>query len=222
MLPIRTMMVGGGLGRFTRTIDILASAAMVNLRTLANAAGYLGDRPAVLTLNLAPGVQLDAGLTFGIWPDFGHSMTLNVAGNIHGMGGLGGEGGDGMGGYSGGAGGDAIYCTVDAQINVAGTANIKGGGGGGGGGGGSSRWAGSFGEEEFQSQVDGPGNGGAGGVNPASDGIAGAAGAAPTGGTYPWTNWPAGSGGLGGYAIRMNGKAVVINNAGGTIIGLQA
>ena len=234
MLPIKTMLIGGGLGRFTRTINIVSSATIVNVRSLANAAGYLGDRPAVLTLNLAPGVQLDAGLYFGIWPNLAHSMQLNVAGNVHGNAGIGGEGGDGTSGFDGEAGGDAIFCTIDAVINVAATANIKGGGGGGGGGGGSFRMAGPPGEEGLQTQIgggggngwpfwsDGPGNGGAGGVNPADPGISGTAGSALTTGLNPWTNAPGGNYGVGGYAIRFGGRAITVNNTGGVIAGVQA
>lgn len=234
MLPIRAMLVGGatGAGRFTRTINIANSVNLVNGRTLSNNIGYLGDRPATIIFNIPLGILLQRGFSFGNWPEFEHVITLNIDGSIQGAEGIGGV--STFQGFPGSAGGDAVTCTLAATINIAASAQIKGGSGGGGGGGGSARMAGPPGEEELQEIYGGAGgdgwpfntaafdNGGSGGVDPATAGSPGAAGSASTGGTYPWTNYAGGAGGAAGYAVRHNGHVVTINNLGGTIVGTNA
>lgn len=232
MLPIRTMLIGGGnaSGRFSRTLNLTTSASLVNIRSMINALGYLGDRPVTLTINLPAGNTISGGIYFGAYPAFDHAIVMNIDGTINGAGGYGGVPWNSIG-RSGLSGGDAINCQLPAVINLAATASINGGAGGGGSGGGSARTWGPIGEQEFQEIIGGEGgsgwpsyspgvdNGGAGGAAAATAGANGGNGTASTTGTYPWTNYSGGSGGAPGHAIRYNGHAITLNNLGATIAG---
>jgi YD repeat-containing protein len=132
---------------FTATIAITGSGP-VNLRTLANSAGYNGAQNATVTYTLASGVTITgsagapnggSAIDTGTWPTGSYtiSLTLQVTGNVYGGGGKGGKGAGNAGAAgAAGNGGDAIYCQAPISITVNSGGQVKAGGGGGGGGGG--------------------------------------------------------------------------------------
>lgn len=168
----------------------------VNLRTMANAAGYenaLG--PATVTITINSGVVIGStssstpALDTGTWPS-GTTISVVNNGKIVGKGGLGGNGDiSGNNGGNGANGGDAFK----AQFAITMTNNgwIAGGGGGGGGG--------------ATSQVY-PRHGGGGG---------GGAGSNSGAGTTVSTNW----GPVGGTAGDTNGQGGTGAGANGTSVG---
>jgi predicted phage tail protein len=132
---------------FSATIDLVSGAA-INLRTVADAAGYTGLSDATITFRVPSGVTIRGlsgsgiGIDTGTWPtaDYTIALTLVVqsGGLVDGGGGTGGGGGGGgRPGIGGGYGGDAIYVRVTLSggvtINSGGTVRAGGGGGGGGG-----------------------------------------------------------------------------------------
>lgn len=186
----------GALKSFVKTVSI--SGYNVDLRALANAAGYNGQKVVDLTLvgtAYASAVSVGALYT-GSWPA-GTRLTIRVAGNIIGCNGVGNSGGVGNGnrnGLPGTAGGPALV--VSSAISggaitvIAAGGGIYGGGGGGGGGGGDVRQTGGAGDGSVSYFYA---NGGAGGRG------AGTAGSATVGGGGGYNNGAAGgSGGSGG------------------------
>lgn len=132
---------GGPPAPFIATIAV-PSGGGVNLRTLADAAGYNGAKNATVTFQLtsnatvtgaagAPGggIAIDSGT----WPTVNYtiSLTLQVSGKVYGGGAAGGSGNGGVGG----GGGDAIHCRLPMSITVNSGGEVKAGGGGGGAGG---------------------------------------------------------------------------------------
>jgi hypothetical protein len=157
---------------FSTTINIATGTGLINLRTLANTAGYTGSGNATITYNVQGHRYGNAGtgaggaggvaIETGTWPSSTNTiaLTLNVQSGIEVRGG----GGGGSSGGPGGAGGDAINCQENLTITNSGA--IRGGGGGGGAG----AWAyggGPFGEESI------PGGGGGGGYPNGAGGTAG-------------------------------------------------
>lgn len=163
----RTLVHSGGQGPgtpetpetppFNATISVPGGGA-VNLRSLANAAGYTGAESATIQFVVAAGITIlggggigatpDGGLGIdtGTWPTEPHapSLSLLVRGQVYGGGG---KGGDGSaiatvpdGGFPGGAGGDAVVCRAPIAITIEPGGAVRAGGGGGGGGGNSSYW----------------------------------------------------------------------------------
>jgi hypothetical protein len=217
---------------FSATIN-LSSGAAVNLRTVADAAGYTGASDATVVFNVPSGVGIQGlssgiGIDTGIWPigTYTISLTLNVlsGGAV--------DGGGGDGGSSAGAGmqgGDGILCQVPITINVNSGAAVRSGGGGGGG-----RGITSFGKTGGGGGGGGSpnGNGGAGGVGSITTGTDGSPGSTSGGGTGGSPGGGAGggygtngmaasdgtAGGQAGYAIRKNGNTVSVTNSG-TIVG---
>lgn len=205
----------------TGTIGIGATAGTVNLRTLANAAGYTGASNATYTFNVTGSVtglsSGGIGIDTGSWPaGYTISLTLNIAAGVSVCGG-GGRGGSGGG--SGLNGGDGIY--VQQDITIVNSGAIQGGGGGGGsnamaspykigtggGGGGSPNGEGGAGSEgSITTGSDGSPNGGAGG-SPGG----GAGGALATAGSASSNGTPGGSP---GNAIRRNGHTVSLSGSG--------
>jgi len=135
-------------GGFNQTIQVTGSGP-VNLRTLANSAGYNGAENATVVFQVGSGVTVmgAAGSTSaagglaidtGTWPSGSYtiSLSLEVSGKIYGGGGGGGKGAGGTNGSIGTAGGDAVYCQENLSVLVNAGGEIKAGGGGGGGGGG--------------------------------------------------------------------------------------
>lgn len=194
---------------FTATIAITGSGP-VNLRTLADSAGYTGAQAATVHYTLASGVTITgaagapnggAGIDTGSWPTGGYSIALDIAisGIVYGGGGKGGQGAQGANAPSPGSGGDAINCQVPISIVVNSGGQVKAGGGGGGGGGG---WV-SFNDV---------GGGGGGGGYPNGPGGAGGlsdAGANGANGSVGTTSG-GGAGGAGGSFSSHTGGAGAI------------
>jgi YD repeat-containing protein len=212
---------------WTETIQI-TGAGPVNLRTLANNAGYNGAQAANVTFEvgnnvtitgLAGGIAIDSG----VWPTGTYTITLSLVvktgGIVRGGGGVGGAGGSTP--SAGGAGGDAIYCRVPMSVTIESGAQARGGGGGGGGastvfegwpepdnryggggGGGAPNGAGGAGDPPASNganaTVSGGGAGGAGANGGVSGGLGGAYGANGANG-QGWLS-PSAPGGAGGAA----------------------
>ncbi|MCC6786954.1 MAG: RHS repeat protein [Hyphomonadaceae bacterium] len=202
---------------FNQTIAI-TGAGPVNLRTLAQTAGYDGLRNAIITFQLGSGVTISGasgggiGLDTGLWPSngFAIALTLQVSGNLYGGGGTGGTGSD-MNVYVAGSGGDAVFCRENIAVTINAGGQAKAGGGGAGGGGG---WRFRDSEGEWQTSRQGGGGGGgfpngAGGAGVNSGNAAttfggGAGGAGSTGGGRL-----SGAGGTGGNAAAGGGDGAV-------------
>ncbi|VWX56728.1 hypothetical protein [Sphingorhabdus sp. 109] len=182
---------------FTDTIDLTTQTGPVNLRTLADAAGYTGMSDATITFNVPTGVTITGGagglngITTGTWPSgYTINLDLSVTGKVYGGGGKGGNGESGdNGGTNGGAGGDAVYALEDLDITVNSGGEVKAGGGGGGGGKGTTIYVAE--EPIFY--------GGGGGGGGAPNGVGGARGNSD-GGTQASNGSPGttGGGGAGG------------------------
>jgi len=192
---------------FNQTIAV-TGAGPVDLRALAQAAGYDGLRNAVVTFQVGSGVTISGAsgggvaIDTGAWPssDFAMSLALQVSGKVHGGGGRGGDGSD-MNLYAAGAGGDAILCRENIAITVNSGGEVRGGGGGGAGGGG---WIFQNSEGQWEPYRQGGGGGGGfpngaggSGVNAGGSGTpsGGGAGGAASGGPRS-----SGAGGNGGGA----------------------
>jgi YD repeat-containing protein len=130
---------GSGTAPFNQTLQITGTGP-VNLRTVADQAGYTGLTNASIIFQIGAAVTIigasgtpqngagGPGLDTGLWPSSTKtiSLTLEVSGKVYGGGGVGG----------GGPGGHAIYCQENISITVNSGGQVKGGGGGGGMGGG--------------------------------------------------------------------------------------
>jgi YD repeat-containing protein len=222
---------------FTQTIQITGTSP-VNLRTLANTAGYAGDRNANVTFQVGSGVIItgpggaSAGapngtlaLDSGDWPITLYAVTvaLEISGKVYGGGGRGGKGAVPAVGAVGGVGGDAIYCRLPMSITVNSGGEVKSGGGGGGGGGGR------YGTDPDFDRVGGGGGGGFpngtggekgtplfdGGSGSATDGAAGTTGGGGAGGAGESVG--GGAGGSGGGAGTAGSAGI---NGSGTGISL--
>lgn len=134
---------------FNATIDLVSSNSGVNLRTVADAAGYTGLSDATIAFEVESGVTItglagapDGGIAIdtGTWPTGAYTialtLTIKSGGIVRGGGGKGGNGSSGGGGFIGGKGGDAVHARVPLTVNVNAGGELKSGGGGGGGGGG--------------------------------------------------------------------------------------
>ena len=211
---------------FNQTIQITGTGP-VNLRTLADNAGYNGAQNATVVFQVgntitisgtagagggAGGVAIDSGT----WPTGSYIITLTLevlnGGTVRGGGGGGGDGGGdtnsgGSPATNGGAGGDAIYCRLPMAVNVNSGGVVRAGGGGGRGGN-ENTWA--FGES----------NGGGGGGGGAPNGFGGGGGvggivAGEEGGPgSPGTASGGGAGGAGGNAHGYFSPAQAGGNGG--------
>lgn len=239
--PVTVVVTG-----FNQNIAITGTGA-VNLRTLADNAGYNGAQHAHITFTLASGVTItggggslgDAGgfaIDTGTWPTSTYTiaLVLQISGTVLGGGGSGGAGNSG----AGAAGGDAIYCRLPLPITVNSGGVVRAGGGGGGGGkqsssplfrfggggGGGGAPNGDGGEGGSGNNADGSsgsaGTTGGGGAGGAAGGAGATAGGA--GGAFATAGTAGASGGgssgAAGYAIRKNGNTVSVTNSG-TITG---
>jgi len=191
----RTRRVRGDLSPFNHTLQI-TGAGPINLRTVADMAGYTGLTNATITFQVGSAVTIagapgapngGAGIDTGAWPSSAHTiaLTLQVSGKVYGGGGAG----------NGGTGGDAIYCRENLSITVNSGGQVKAGGGGGGRGGG---WRHDYsdGEGNWETSFLEGGGGGGGfpnGPGGASGGPGAAGGAGATGG--------GGAGGAGGTLL---------------------
>ncbi len=187
--------------RFTQTIQITGSSG-VNLRDLAQTAGYNGDKHATITFQLGNGVTLNAAggtpngvhaIDTGEWPYTIYEvlLTLQISGQANAGGGRGGVGA-GASVNPGGAGGDAVHCRLPMSVIVNSGGVLRAGGGGGGGA--SRARVNVGGEWEIY------GGGGGGGGQPNGAGGSGGSGANGNGtaGTAA-TSSAVGNGGAGAY-----------------------
>jgi YD repeat-containing protein len=208
-----TVTVTGG---FNQTIQITGTGP-VNLRSLANSAGYNGAQNATVTFQLGSGVTITGNggaanangghaIDTGTWPSSTYtiSLTLQVTGKAYGGGGGGGTGAGSGAASVGRTGGDALYCQENLTLVVNSGGEVKAGGGGGGGGGAWNRvsagtptaWNGGGGGGGFPNGTGAPeGSGDEDVSNPGANGTSSAGGA---GGT-------AGNCGPGGASGRING-----------------
>lgn len=223
-----TITVNPGAG-FNQTIQI-TGAGPVNLRTLADAAGYNGAQNATVIFQLAAGVTITGAVNGGIaidtgtWPTgtYAINLTLQISGKAYGGGGTGGKGAVFGNGAAGGTGGDALYCRLPITMVVNAGGEVKAGGGGGGGGGGRINAASEFdrvgggggggfpnglGGAMGSPTIDGDSTGAANGAVGSSSG-GGAGGAGETGG--------GGAGGAGGGAAAA-GAGGVAGSGSGTV-----
>lgn len=232
---------------FTSTIDLTASGSGVNLRTIADSAGFTGMSDATITFRVPSGVTISGGagsgkaIDTGTWPTSSYTVTLTLivqsGGKVYGGGGNGGKGGNGGGGGTGGAGGDAVYAREAITVTIDAGGEVKGGGGAGGGGAGTTTgfpepvWnAGGGGGGGFPNGAAGGGgtgtygNGSAGSAGTVVGGGAGGAGdggAAGDNGGNAATAGAGAKGGAAGYAVRKNGFTVPVTNSG-TMTGTAA
>ncbi len=182
---------------FERTLALSPSSGQtVDLRAVANAAGYNGQQPAKIIFDVPAGVAIiaapgGAALVSGEWPTGAYTIdvALKVTGQIYGGGGTGGTGAGGQGPAAGAGttGGDAIVAQAPMNIEVLPGGVIAGGGGGGGGGAESPRLSPIIGPK--------PGGGGGGGF---PNGAGGASSAPTVNSGLPGT---AAGGGAGGISI---------------------
>jgi hypothetical protein len=191
-------------GAFTATIGVPSGSA-VNLRTLADAAGYTGNSDATITFNVPSGVTVTGlasggiGIDTGSWPTISYAIALTLA--VQNGGSV--SGGGGNGGTGGGSGGSNAM----ASPYKIGT--------GGGGGGAPNGQGGSGSEGYITTGTDG------------QDYSAGGAGGSPGGGAgggYATAGSASGQGvpgGTAGYAVRKNGNTVTVTNSG-TMTGTAA
>lgn len=197
---------------FSATIAVTGSSP-VNLRTLANTAGYNGAMNASVIFQVGSGVTITGAagapsggiaIDSGTWPTGTYSITvaLQVSGSVLGGGGAGGAGGGIGDGEQGGLGGDAVYCRLPMSVTVNSGGAIKSGGGGGGGGG-AYDISPPFPDPETRGGGGGGGgapNGpaGAGGMGSIVGGLSGSAGTTGGGGAGAASSGGAGAGGNGG------------------------
>jgi YD repeat-containing protein len=231
----RTRMARSDGSPFVQTVQITGTGP-VNLRALADQAGYTGYTGATLTFQLgsavtiigAPGTYAAGpalptaggpGIDTGLWPSSSYaiSLALEISGKVYGGGGSGAGGGEGAGGNPGTAGGDAIYAREHINVTVNATGQVKGGGGGGGGGG---SWLRTVGDEESYWEGGGGGggfpNGTASpfGVNPGSPGTLSGGGAGGPG-TSAAGGRVTGAGGVGGGAASAGANGGTPTGASG-------
>jgi len=208
---------GSTSSAFNATIQITGTGP-VNLRTLADTAGYNGAQNAIVLFVIASGVTISGsagtptggiGIDSGTWPtsSYNIALTLQVLGKAYGGGGAGGSGNSG----AGNVGGDALYCRLPMSVVVNSGGEIGAGGGGGGGGG---RGRVNQGGEIFIYGGGGGGGGapngpgGAGGVAADGNGSPGSAGTVSGGGSGG-----ASSGGQGGNGAAFGATGTAGDNA---------
>lgn len=203
----RTRVVHGDDVPFNQTLQITGTGP-VNLRTVADQAGYTGVTNATITFQVGSTVTISGapasgiGIDTGFWPSSTKSISLSleVSGKVYGGGGAGGGQGN-----AAGVGGDAVYCRENLSILVNAGGQIRGGGGGGGSGGG---WR--F-EADGESTYSYGGGGGGGFPN----GLGGAGGPGGTGAAGTTSG-----GGAGGSGTTIGGGRTV--GAGGAGAGAAA
>ena len=233
-----TVTVTGG---FNQTIQITGTGP-VNLRTLANNAGYNGAQNATIIFQLGSGGTISGNsgaanangghaIDTGTWPSggFAISLTLQVSGKAYGGGGGGGTGAGGGPGLQGRTGGDAIYCQENLTVVVNTGGEVKAGGGGGGGGGSWSRtiidgegnpetttWNGGGGGGGFPNGTGAPEGAADNDVsNPGANGTSSGGGNGGAGGTSTPSTRVNGTGGNGGGAAAVGASGANATGSGG-------
>jgi YD repeat-containing protein len=199
---------------FTQTIQITGTGP-VNLRTLANTAGYNGAQNANITFEVGNAVTItgNAGggiaIDSGTWPGSPYTITLTLVvkngGVVRGGGGNGGAAGSYGAGSPGGAGGDAIHCRLPMSVTIESGGQARGGGGGGGGA--------SSVEEGWEEPQYRSGGGGGGGA-PNGSGGAGEGGASNGSDATTSGGGAGGAGGNGGVSGGVGGAYGTSGNNG--------
>lgn len=205
---------------FTATIAVPSGAA-VNLRALADAAGYTGLSNATVTFEVnaaavARGLSGGGiGIDQGVWPHSSYTIALTLVVKNGGIV----DGGGGAG--NGGNGGDAIYLRgpMTGGITIDAGGIVRSGGGGGGIGGTRTR---SFVDGEGYITYGTYGGGGGGGGAPNGVGGAGDVGDTTTGSNgSPGTTGGGGAGGAGagagGAGANFNGSGTAGSTSSGLI-----
>lgn len=223
-------------------INLTSSSTGVNLRTIANAAGYRGKADATLTFNVPSGVVITGkdgggiGIDTGEWPDDVYTISITLVVQSGGV--VRGGGGDGGKGWGrgparllgslgntdrrgkGGDGGDAIYCRVPMTVNIDAGGKVEAGGGGGDGA--ATRVTG-WPLSSYSNSGGGGGgfpNGkGGSGIGPGTDALDGTVAGGGLGGANGGANGgnagaAASPGGAAGFAVRKNGNTVTVTNSG--------
>lgn len=205
---------------FSATINLTSASSGINLRTIADAAGYTGLSDATITFKVPSGVTItgigNGGIAIdtGTWPSSSYTIALTIViesgGIVYGGGGKGGDGGQSGAGLSGGSGGDGIFLreNVSGGITINSGGTLKSGGGGGGGGGANYRVLGGG--------VYGGAGGGGGGGAPNGNGGSGQVTEVEgdvSGDGSPGTTSGGGAGGLGAFDLTAAGRD---GGAGGT------
>lgn len=214
-------------GSFNQTIQITGSGP-VNLRTLANSAGYNGAQNATVVFEVGNGVTITGAANGGIaidsgtWPTGSYTIALSLVvkngGIVRGGGGRGGDAAQDAGG-AGSPGGDAVYCRLPMNVTFDSGSQARGGGGGGGGapsiwewwteyraggggGGGAPNGAGGTGDSGAGNGASGTTSGGGAGGNGYNGGQNGGSGGGYGANGYNASGWlnPPASGGPGGAA----------------------
>lgn len=217
----RTQAIRSDGSPFIQTLQVTGSGP-VNLRAVADAAGYTGLTNATITFQVGSAVTIlgapgaaggsvaGIGIDTGLWPSstYAISLILQMSGKVYGGGGAGNSGG----------GGDAIYCREDIAITVNSGGQAKAGGGGGGEGGGWSTSSKDPETGEWQPYEYNGGGGGGGGF-PNGPGAGGGAAGTPSGGgaggAGHGTQRTWGAGGTGGVAAAAGGAGVASTGTGG-------
>lgn len=198
---------------FSATINLTSSSSGVNLRTLADAAGYTGLSDATITFNVPSGVTITGTGTGGMavdtgsWPSTSYTIALTIViqngGIVYGGGGRGGDGGQSGAGLAGGDGGDGIFLreNISGGITINSGGTLKSGGGGGGGGGADYR--------VLSGGIYGGAGGGGGGGAP--NGLGGSGQTTEvelnvSGNGAPGTTSGGGAGGLGAFDLTAPGR----------------
>ncbi|MBX9684942.1 MAG: RHS repeat protein [Hyphomicrobium sp.] len=213
---------------FSTTINLSTATGPVNLRTLANTAGYDGLRNATITFVVGSAVTITgvagragiypvdgSAIDTGLWPSASYTiaLTLQVSGKVYGGGGAGGAGASDFNqpAQAGNAGGDAVYVQENLTVVVNSGGQIRSGGGGGGGGGGWIRNP--SGEPIFYNGGDG--GGGFPNGPGANNGTTGGGGAGSAGQPAMPSTRLTGAGGAGGGAGVAGSAGVPASGSGG-------
>lgn len=154
---------------FSADVNLTTSSTGVNLRSIADAAGFTGNSDATIVYRVPNGVTIigapaGTAIDTGTWPTSSYSISLTVivenGGRVFGGGGAGGAGGSARNGSNGGSAGDAVYQrTPLTGITIDSGGILRGGGGGGAGGAGVYRTSGGFESEPYGSAGGGGGGG---------------------------------------------------------------
>lgn len=214
---------------FSQTIQITGSGP-VNLRTLANNAGYNGAQNATITFVVGSAVSLKGAagtsavgggrcIETGTWPsaNYAIALTLQISGKVYGGGGGGGYGAFSSNGSIGTVGGDALYAQENLTVVVNAGGELKAGGGGGGGGGAwTVTWTDGEGMPESTDYSGGQGGGGFPNGQGGSLGTTSGGGAGSAGETAVPTTRVNGAGGAGGGAAAAGSSGVAASGSGGT------
>lgn len=230
---------------FNQIIQV-AGSGPVNLRTLANTAGYDGVQNATIVFEVSSSVSVTGAagtatsengspggiaINTGTWPS-GPTLDLTLriksGGKVYGGGGAGGSTPPGSWpGRNGGAGGDALNCQHGFKVVVDAGGELRAGGGGAGSGGtGITSWGGPGGGGTLFGRGGGAGGGfpnGAGGAghNNGSAGTTSGGGNGGAGGTASGSGGSAtgGMGGKGGNAGAAGANGASGSGSSGSLAG---